>query len=189
MVCRIFLTAFAAHKGKVVFRKDAGEVDWLPAIGQQFRPATETFFGPARSLRKGEINVIQDPKPERVPACILVVEDNVLVRALVADALRSACYSVVEADSADEALAYLSAGGQVDLLLTDVEMPGRFNGLELARQFHRAHPTSPIVVTSGHVQPEAAEVPSRFIPKPYDPEQVAKIVAEELESSRRGREE
>src|SRR3546814_15943761 len=84
---------------------------------------------------------------------------------------------------------FRSAGGPVDLLLTDIEMPGRLNGLELARLFHKAHPILPIVVTSGHVQPEAAEALGTFIPKPYDPELVAHAVAEALQLSRRDREE
>jgi DNA-binding NtrC family response regulator len=120
---------------------------------------------------------------------VLLVEDEVLIRAAVAEALRSAGCSVIEADSADEALAYLSDGGQVDLLLTDVEMPGRLNGLELARQFHTAHPTLPVIVTSGHVRPETAEAIGTFISKPYAPERVAATVAEALRWSRRDREE
>src|SRR3546814_5856619 len=62
-------------------------------------------------------------------------------------------------------MAYLSAGGPVDRLLTDIEMLGRLNGLELARLFHKAQPILPIVGTSGNVQPEAAEALGTFIPK------------------------
>jgi CheY-like chemotaxis protein len=59
---------------------------------------------------------------------ILVVEDEALIRFVIADALRELGASVVEAASADEAWQYLTAGGSVDLVFTDHRMPGSMTG-------------------------------------------------------------
>src|SRR3954454_10371564 len=79
---------------------------------------------------------------------VLVVDDEVLVRMLIADELRAAGYGVIETDSAEEALAVLRSGVKPDLLVTDIRMPGAYDGLELARIVHNAHPDMKIVVVS-----------------------------------------
>ncbi|MEI9987777.1 MAG: response regulator [Aliidongia sp.] len=76
------------------------------------------------------------PRPDEQPgqAHILLVEDDVLVRFVVADRLREAGLAVIEAATADEALSYLAAGGRVDLAFTDIEMPGSMNGVGTRRK-------------------------------------------------------
>ena len=64
---------------------------------------------------------------------ILVVEDEVLLRLDLAHQLRGAGFEVVEADSGDEAVAILKAKGDVDLILSDIRMPGEIDGAALAR--------------------------------------------------------
>lgn len=92
-----------------------------------------------------------------------------LLRALLADQLREAGLTVVEAGHSDEALAYLNSGGQVDLVFSDIEMPGSMNGLELAREVRARHSTLPIILTSGKSWRGAQNVGlGAFIPKPYD---------------------
>jgi CheY-like chemotaxis protein len=61
--------------------------------------------------------------PQPRTARILVVEDEVLVRALIAEELRLAGFSVIEADRADDALTYIKAGEQVDLVFSDIRRP------------------------------------------------------------------
>src|SRR5438874_384004 len=73
----------------------------------------------------------QEAKP--APTTILVVEDEVLVRMLIADQLRNAGYSVIEAADADEALALLAHTFNVNVVLSDVQMPGSLDGAGLAR--------------------------------------------------------
>ena len=73
-------------------------------------------------------------KPRKTLACILVVEDEVLIRLVIADELRAQGFSVVEAASADQALSYFQAGVQVDLVLSDIEMPGSMNGVGLIQR-------------------------------------------------------
>ena len=63
---------------------------------------------------------------------ILIVEDEALVRVIGSDALEDAGYDVLEAASADEALRLLDANDDVRLLFTDIRMPGKLDGLQLA---------------------------------------------------------
>jgi CheY-like chemotaxis protein len=122
------------------------------------------------------------PKPETQspPPHILVVEDEVLVRAVLADQLRVSGFSVIEASRADEALAYLRAGGPADLLFSDIQMPGSLNGLQLARQVRQDFPAVPIILTSGNIRARDTEDLGLFIPKPYDLEDAAALVHQAL---------
>jgi CheY-like chemotaxis protein len=63
------------------------------------------------------------PKPQKSPACVLVVEDEILIRVLIVDELRAEGFTVVEAATAAEALSYFQAGVQVDLVLSDIGFP------------------------------------------------------------------
>lgn len=103
---------------------------------------------------------------------VLVVEDEPLLRLDIAQAFRAAGFAVYEAGTAEDALDALGTGHDIDLVFTDIEMPGRLDGLDLARIVRARWPGLPVLVTSGSVRPEAREI-SRFIPKPYD---TAKIV-------------
>jgi len=107
--------------------------------------------------------------PDPSTGCVLVVDDNALVRMLGADALEDAGYAVIEAANADEALEILRGARAVRLLFTDVDMPGSMNGLELADLVHRRWPEIRLLVTSGHHLLADADVPDacRFVAKPY----------------------
>lgn len=97
---------------------------------------------------------------------ILVVEDEILVRVIIADHLRDAGYVVVEAGGADEALEYLSTSNDVRLVFSDVRMPGSMDGLEFARQVRRLFPNMPIILASGHLLTgDADDIP--LFSKPY----------------------
>lgn len=93
-----------------------------------------------------EIIVANEPEPAGV---ILVVEDEVLIRLDVSDFLRGEGFDVVEAASADEAIAVMAAGEHVSLVFTDVQMPGSVDGLGLVRWIRRHRPGVPVIVTSG----------------------------------------
>lgn len=100
-------------------------------------------------------------------ACVLVVEDEIVVRALLADELRAAALTVVEAANADEAWAYLQSGGHADLMLSDVRMPGSMDGIELRRRVRAEFPGIKIVITSGNIGPVIPGEVDAFLPKPY----------------------
>jgi two-component system, response regulator PdtaR len=108
---------------------------------------------------------------------ILVVEDEVLVRLMVAERLRGADFHVVEAANADEALAVLQYTKDVALIVTDVRMPGSMDGLELAKTVRTVFPQIRIVLTSGNtIQFTSANHHDAFIPKPYQPDKMIGLI-------------
>ncbi len=98
---------------------------------------------------------------------VLVAEDDVLVRAALAGELRAAGFAVIETSCADEALAYIRAGGKVDLVFSDIQMPGALDGRQLARVIARDHPDISVILTSGDTQPGAGMPATLFVAKPY----------------------
>jgi len=108
-----------------------------------------------------------DPQEKLWPIYVMVVDDEPLLRSLLADELRDSGLTVVEAASADEALSYLGANTNVDLVFTDVQMPGTLDGLQLAASLKAGNPYLPIIVTSGNVSADLAGQHGTFIPKPY----------------------
>ena len=118
-------------------------------------------------------------KAQKALPCILVVEDEALVRLVIADELRARGFSVIEAASADQALSYFQAGVQIDLVLSDVELPGSINGLDLIERLRLQAPNLPTVLTSG-VSPVAHEADA-FVAKPYELKQVLALIAKLLE--------
>ena len=120
------------------------------------------------------------------PCTVLVAEDEILVLSLLADALEEEGFKVVAAENGAEALQALEAvereGGHVDVLFTDVNMPG-IDGLELARRIRALKPDMPIIYASGRTGSlESADCVSggRFLPKPYVPSQACAEVASAL---------
>lgn len=108
---------------------------------------------------------------------ILVTEDEILIRFFVAEELRAQGNLVLEAANAEEALALLRSGLEIDLLLTDVRMPGTLDGAALARRVRQDHPRVKIVVVSAHLRVGelAAEVDGFFI-KPVDIPRLARHI-------------
>ena len=106
---------------------------------------------------------------------ILVVEDEILIRAAVAEYLRKSGYTVVEAADAAEAIAVFASGEPIDLAMCDVNMPGTMDGLGLARWIRRHHCTLPVLLTSGRrIALSAGKTPADFfIAKPYRLEKLA----------------
>lgn len=117
-------------------------------------------------------------KPQKALACLLVVEDDVLIRSVIADELRARGFAVLEAATADQALSYFQAGVQVDLVLSDIEMPGSMNGVGLIQRLRGQAPNLPTVLTSG-VSPGAHEADA-FLSKPYEAGQLVELVRQLL---------
>jgi CheY-like chemotaxis protein len=107
---------------------------------------------------------------------ILVVEDNFFVRALAAEIFQDHGFTVIEAHNADEALVSLRSD-VIDLVFTDIEMPGSMNGLALARLVREKRPDVKIVVASGHIRSKGdLKLADAWISKPYKPEHAALII-------------
>lgn len=119
------------------------------------------------------------PITEARPVVVLLAEDEVILRLSTAEDLRTTGFSVIEAASADEAWTVLSSGADVDILFTDVQMPGHIDGIELAQRARRLRPALKIIVTSGQA-PEWRGVRSAdlFVGKPFDFDRLVKLLTE-----------
>jgi CheY-like chemotaxis protein len=85
----------------------------------------------------------------RITPTVLVVDDEVLVRLVIADYLRDCGYRVFETGGPEEAVSVFEAGLKIDVVLTDLELPGRSSGLELARWIRKRHPDVKVILSSG----------------------------------------
>jgi two-component sensor histidine kinase/DNA-binding response OmpR family regulator len=105
---------------------------------------------------------------------VLVVEDEMLLRMRAVDIVEDAGFTPLEAVNADDAMALLESRTDVDLLFTDIQMPGTMNGLKLAHAVHERWPAIKIILVSGQVTPSKADRPadSRFFGKPVEVQQM-----------------
>jgi CheY-like chemotaxis protein len=103
---------------------------------------------------------------------LLVVEDEVLIRLAVSEDLRSAGFTVIEVSNADQALAYLAANSGVDVVFSDIRLPGSMDGIELMRALRSRYPSIKIVLTSGHWSLPDVDCQTPVIRKPYLSQQV-----------------
>jgi CheY-like chemotaxis protein len=114
-------------------------------------------------------------------ARVLLVEDDDTVRDLTRTVLQDSGYDVIEARTGDEALPLLNDPDHVDILLTDVKMPGRVDGLDLAMLARQNFPSMPVLVVSGfapelHRRLSDLGQPQMFLSKPYTMRRVVEIV-------------
>ena len=116
------------------------------------------------------------------PATILVVEDEIIIRMNLADFLADEGYTVLEASNAAEAVGILcNAAQRVDLVLSDVRMPGEMDGLGLASWLQEHHKGLPVILTSGDVgqgNTQMGFAGVRFLGKPYHLRDVAEKITE-----------
>ena len=106
-----------------------------------------------------------------VKTCVIVVEDEFLIRMLAVETLSDAGFAVLEAEDAAAALAHLEVkADKIGVLFTDIHMPGQMNGLDLANHTRQHWPWIGQLITSGQATPAAGGFPaeSRFLRKPYD---------------------
>ena len=102
-------------------------------------------------------------------ANVLVVEDDALLLMAIADELRDEGFVVHEASNADTAIELLELHDSINVIFTDVDMPGSMDGIKLSAAVRRRWPPVKIIVTSGKTLPQAGALPSDcvFMPKPY----------------------
>jgi CheY-like chemotaxis protein len=109
-------------------------------------------------------------------ATILVVEDDILVRMAAADHLRDAGHRVLEAADGQEALSLLRASEPIEVVFSDVNMPG-MDGIALARWIAAELPGVKVVLTSGDSSnATAARAVTHFLAKPYDLETLRRLI-------------
>jgi two-component system, NtrC family, sensor kinase len=119
---------------------------------------------------------------------ILLAEDEQAVREMVTESLAMLGYTVIQAESGPAALeAWQRAQGRIDLLLTDIVMPGGMKGHDLAEQLRQSNPHLKILFTTGY-SPGASgargtlEEGVNFLPKPYPPDKLGELVRRCLDS-------
>lgn len=118
------------------------------------------------------IDSLNESASDTMPT-ILVVEDEALIRVTAVDALRDCGYTVVEAANGDQAMAILAADEiHVDIMFSDVRMPGVTDGFSLARWVRANRPGIRVLLTSGYIGNAARSCDIRehgpLLSKPYD---------------------
>ena len=161
-----------------IVRQNGGfiRVESAPGQGTAFRiyfPTTEAEVSAAESSRT--------PAEAECQGTVLVVEDEPVVRRLAVRILRMQGYSVLEAENGAAALRVCERqAGPVDLLLTDVVMPG-LNGKELFEALRSSHPALRVLYMSGHTEDiithhGVAEAGQAFLQKPFTVKTLAEYV-------------
>jgi CheY-like chemotaxis protein len=112
------------------------------------------------------------------PFVILLVEDEFLIRMWVEEALQDAGHQVIAAGTADEAMRILERRHDVELMFTDIDMPGSMDGLGLASVVRDRWPPIHVVIASGKHRPQRHEMPAQsvFLPKPYLPDDIVGVI-------------
>lgn len=115
-------------------------------------------------------------------AVVLVVEDSTIIRMGAVDLVLSAGHEALEARDADEAIRILESRSDIDLVFTDVQMPGTMDGIKLSHYIRDRWPPVKLIVASGMAILEESSLPegSRFFPKPYNDHTIADAMARML---------
>ena len=114
---------------------------------------------------------------------ILVVEDEVLIRLHLAEELRRSGYHVHEASSADEAMRLLRTVADIDLLITDIQMPGSMDGLALADWTSQMRPAMKIMIASANRVSGNRTYFHAVVTKPFEMSLLLQTVRELLASA------
>lgn len=139
----------------------------------------------------GTVPKVNEPDPtDRMPT-ILIVEDEMLIRMALSDFLQECGYKILEASCAGEALAMIqSEQSMIDLVFSDVKMPGDIDGFGLSKWIRANRPDLPVILASGHARKTdvAHELCTQepFITKPYDLHQVADQIRENIDARKKG---
>jgi CheY-like chemotaxis protein len=113
---------------------------------------------------------------------VLLVEDEVLLRLTTADELREEGFEVIEASSGDEAIALLKTAAPIDVVVTDIQMPGNTDGVGLAHFIAANRSELKVIMTSGDLRapPKGCRI-NAFFSKPYEAFDVAQLIRALLE--------
>jgi len=125
----------------------------------------------------------QPPETGRLSFSVLLVEDNVNIRAMTAARLQELGARVIEADNAPAALETIRSEASIDVLFTDVVMPGGMSGLELANRARELRPGIKVVLASGYAAlfPTTGGVVGELLQKPYRDEDLLRVLKKTLD--------
>jgi PAS domain S-box-containing protein len=167
------------------FAKQSGgniEVDSEEGRGTTFR-----IYLPKADFEASQLPSADDLQSTGGTETILCVEDDASVRAYVIAQLESLGYKAIAASNAAEALAIADGGAEFDLLFTDVVMPGRMNGKQLAERMRLRRPSLRVLFTSGYtdhtiIRDGRIMRDVFFLSKPYRRPQLARMVRRSLDA-------
>lgn len=128
--------------------------------------------------RKAKPEVVETPvKPRQT--CVLLVEDEALIAEIIGEALEESGHKVHVVASAEDAMAHMANGGRVDLLFTDINLPGDIDGVGLAEQARAVNPKLPVLFASGRWWrlDDLQKLPNAAtLRKPYSPARACETV-------------
>lgn len=170
--------------GAVKQNKGLVDVYSEPGVGSTFKIMLPRVIGVKEQPQKASISA-QLPRGSET---IILAEDDSGIRTIAAETLTLLGYRVLACADGQSALDASIAAGPIDLLVTDLIMPGGMNGRELAERMQARHPALRVLYTSGYT----ADIIGRhgmlepgvdFLPKPYIPAELARRIRASLESS------
>jgi CheY-like chemotaxis protein len=140
--------------------------------------------GPIRPLVRGCIlSRLLGNLLEQENHTVLVVEDEFLIREDISTHLKDCGFNIIEAENATAAIQFLTSRNDIDIVFTDIRMPGDMDGIELARWIAVNYPNILVMIASGHVSREVAIKElcgvEAFV-KPYKPEAISRKMRELL---------
>jgi CheY-like chemotaxis protein len=111
---------------------------------------------------------------------VLIVEDEFLIRQSAVEMIDEAGFEAIEAANADEAIEILESRSDIQIVFTDIHMPGSIDGLKLAHAIRDRWPPIKLIVTSGQMAVAESALPTggRFFSKPYQPSAIARALHE-----------
>ncbi|WP_343630677.1 ATP-binding protein [Roseateles sp.] len=173
--------SFATQAGGSVMLESAPgqgtQVDiWLPQTAEVAAPPDAPRASPPEPA----------PSAQSASGVVLLVEDDSLVSEVTASALSQRGFTVVTMPTADAALEHLQGGSAVDVVLSDIVMPGTRSGVDLARTLAVLRPTLPVILASGHPMRVEGAPDIVFVPKPYDVDYIAKRLMAAISGRRPG---
>lgn len=137
------------------------------------------IYLPRAALQAPTVQLPAAPTPPSTGTAggtLLFVEDDPLVRESVAPALEGGGFFVIMAESADAALACLEAGTKIDVVFSDVVMPGTLNGIDLARTITTRFPQIKVVLATGYSENRISMPGVQVLAKPYDVADVLRLL-------------
>jgi CheY-like chemotaxis protein len=109
---------------------------------------------------------------------VLIVEDDAIQRWFAMSVVEDAGFEAIEAGNADEAVRILESRKDIQIVFTDINMPGSMDGIRLAACIRDRWPPVEIILTSGELGEKDVKLPAGglFFPKPYDPHAVSEAM-------------
>jgi signal transduction histidine kinase/two-component SAPR family response regulator len=140
----------------------------------------------AADAREGDTSTDAEGEAPAGAHAVLVVEDNAIVRSVAVARFEELGHTVLEAESAAAALELLVSPAPIDLLFTDVVIPGGMGGLDLARRALELRPDIRVIFTSGYAASFSAvgDLPGEFLQKPYRDEDLRRVLQHTLGNGR-----